>query len=355
MGVLSLFVMLFLAAGSFQAAFWLGLQLQRRQDLEKNQTPSFHELNRAHAQLAMKGTPATSWAIFLLVIVMALLPRPSWPDPISVGTIDTDAAKGMKQFLPLATYLGKHLRSEGIDGGRVVVARGIPEMAAFLREGKVDLYLDSPYPSLAVSQLSGSELELRRWKKGLASYRSVIFVKSGSGVNRLEDLRGKMIAFEEPFSSTGYFFAKMALLESGLQLVAKTAPTERVAPPEVGYVFSSGDENTVVWVLRGLVAAGATDSQRFAKEVKRNPDMLTALHNTSPIPRQIVSVRAGLSPELVAKLNEILINMDQSEEGKTVLREFQQTTRFDKLAAPSHAQLSKARKFVEVEVGLERN
>ncbi|MFQ5574449.1 MAG: PhnD/SsuA/transferrin family substrate-binding protein, partial [Terriglobia bacterium] len=87
----------------------------------------------------------------------------------------------------------------------------------------------------------------------------------------------------------------------------------------------------------------------------RNPNTLTALHNTFPIPRQIVSCRADLSPKLVAKVKQTLIKMDQSEEGREALQEFEQTTRFDELAALSHAQLSKARKLVEVEPGLKQN
>ncbi len=300
----------------------------------------------------MKRRLVTSWAIFFLAVAVVLLPRPSWPGAISVGSIHRDAAAEIEKFLPLARYLGKHLRSEGIDGGRVVVAKNIPEMAMFLREGKVDLYIDSAFPLLAVSQLSGSKLLLRRWKKGVADYRSVIFAKKQGDVIRLRDLKGKIIAFEEPFSSTGYFFPKMALLEAGLKLVPKTAPTEPVGPEEVGYVFSFSDENTVVWVLRGKVAAGVTDSETYASEATRNPNTLTVLHNTFPLPRHLVSCRADLSPRLVAKVKEILMRMDQSEGGKKVLQEFEQTTKFDELPAPSHAQLSKARKLVELELGL---
>src|SRR3989304_5486188 len=97
------------------------------------------------------------------------------------------------------------VQAEGGDQGKVVVAKGIPEMAQFLKHGKIDLYIDSPYPALAVSRLSGSKLFLRRWKKGISEYRSVIFAKAASRIARLEDLKGKIIAFEEEFSNSVHF------------------------------------------------------------------------------------------------------------------------------------------------------
>lgn len=284
-----------------------------------------------------------------LVAALLLLPQPTWPGTITVGSIHRQAAAEIKKFSPLAAYLGKHLRSEGTSQGRVVVAKNIAQMAMFLREGRVDLFIDSPFPSLAVRRLSGSKFLLRRWKKGLAEYHSVIFTNKDSNLNRLEDLNGKVLAFEEPFSSSGYFFPKIVLMQEGLKLVPKADPTEPVGPREVGYVFSLDDENTVVWVLRGKVIAGVLDNQTYSEEARRNPN-LKVIYKTFSFPRHILSYRADLPPKLVARVKEILIKMDQSEDGRKTLREFQQTTKFDELPDSSMAQLLKALPFVDLEL-----
>jgi ABC-type phosphate/phosphonate transport system substrate-binding protein len=66
----------------------------------------------------------------------------------------------------------------------------------------------------------------------------------------------------------------------------------------------------------------------------------------------LVSYRADLAPKLVTKIKQILIQMDQSQEGISALNEFERTTKFDELPSSSTAQLLKVRKFVEAELRL---
>ncbi len=301
----------------------------------------------------MKKVPRTWGILFFAFGVNAfVLPRLAWAGPINVGSISIEPASEIKRFLPFANYLAKQLKAEGFDQGKVVVAKSMPEMASFLKEGKVDLYIDSPFPSVAVSRLSGSKFLLRRWKKGIGEYHSVIFTNKDSGISRLEDLKGKIIAFEEPFSSSGYFIPKVALMQEGLKLVPKKDTSDPLAPAEVGYVFSRGDENTMLWVLRGKVMAGAMDNQKYPNEARGNLNSLRIVYKSSSFPRHIVSYRADLPVNLVAKIKETLIKMDQSEEGKKLLQQFEKS-KFDEIPDRSIEPLLKAGKFIDVELGLQ--
>lgn len=290
--------------------------------------------------------------IFLSLAVALLLPQHIWARPINVGSISVEAAAEIKKFLPLASYLAKELQSEGIDQGKVVVTKTVSQMAALLREGKVDIYIDSPFPTLAASQLSGSKLLLRRWKKGQGEYHSVIFARKDSDINRLEDLKGKMVAFQDPFSTTSYFLPKTMLLQKGLKLAPKTDTSESVAPGEVGYVFSIADENIMLWVLRKKVIAGAIDDLAYEKEAKSNLNSLKVIEKSNPVPRHIVSYRADLPPKLVARIKEILTSMDQSEEGKKALKDFEGTSKFDAIPDQAMAPFLKAMKDFNSELGV---
>jgi phosphonate transport system substrate-binding protein len=292
------------------------------------------------------------WRTCFIVMGILLLPQLLWANGIYLGSISSTPAQEIKKFLPLAVYLGRELQSKGIVQGKVVVARNIAEMSDLLREGKVDLYIDSVYPSLAVSRLSGSKLILRRWKKGISEYHSVIFVRKDSDISRLEDLKGKIIAFEEPFSSSGYFIPKMVLMQEGLKLVAKTNSSEPVGPDEIGYLFSLDDENTLVWVVRGKVMAGAIDNQNYEKMAKQNHDSLKVIYRTFSFPRHIVSHRADLPSKLVARIKEILTQMDRSEAGRKALQDFERTTKFDDLSEQAKANLLRADKYIDLELGL---
>jgi phosphonate transport system substrate-binding protein len=233
------------------------------------------------------------------------------------------------------------------------VAESLSEMAALMRAGKVDLYIDSAFPSMIMRELAGSKFLLRRWKRGVGEYRSVIFAKKGSGrMSELADLRGKTVAFEKPFSSSGYFFPKLALMEAGLKPMPKKEPSDAVAASEVGYVFSNADENTMAWVLRGRVSAGATDHQSYAVHARANIKDLAILHESAPIPRHILSYRRGLDDKLVVKIKETLLAMDKSETGGKALFEFQQTARFDSIPAEFNDLIFKSAPFLRQERGL---
>jgi len=280
-----------------------------------------------------------------------LAPVPAVARPLTVATIGENAADEIKKFWPFPRYLAKELQSAGIDEGKVVIAKDMAQMAAFLREGKVDLYIDSPFPAIAVSQLSGAKFLARRWKKGVGEYHSAIFTRKDSGINRLEDLKGKFIAFEEPYSSSGYFLPKMSLVQAGVKLANKKAATDPVGADEVGYLFTADDTNTMWWVVKGKVAAGAMDNQSYTNEAKGDIDQLKILHKTMSIPRQIVSYRGDLAESLAGAIKQALLRMDQSADGKKILQEFERTTKFDDLSQQALAPLVQFHKSIAAEVG----
>ncbi len=249
--------------------------------------------------------------------------------PLVIGSVSDTPGNEIRKFLPLADYLARHLAEFGVDKGVVTVARGTSEMAHLLGSGQVDVYIDSPFPIIVVSRLADSRILLRRWKKGQAEYHSVVFVRKDSPIWTENDLRGKVIAFEEPYSTSGYFLPKSSLFLAGLRLSNQSDTSAPVKRGEAGYMFSMDDENTVVWVLRGKVNAGAMDDASFAKLPQSRRDDLRVMHRTMVVPRHLVSVRKGLDERLVKRMKEVLMAMEHSEEGKQVLQKFEMTTRFD--------------------------
>jgi phosphonate transport system substrate-binding protein len=289
----------------------------------------------------------------LLVAAVLLLPQLACAGSFKLGSISISPVVETRKFWPLASYLARQLQSEGIDEGKVVVAESIAAMSSFLRTGEADLYIDSVFPAVAVSRLSGSKLLLQRWKMGKSDYHSIIFTRKDSGIARLEDLKGKVIAFEEPFSSTGYFFPKMVLLKKGFRMTPKIQGGDPIKSGEVGYIFSHGDSNTILSVLNRVVAAGACDSQKYLA-VAKNVDRFKIIHETVSIPRQIVSYRADLPAKLVTKVKEVLMNMHQTAEGKQVLEDFENTTKFDEIPVRDMDLMAGLRKQVDAELKLQR-
>lgn len=267
-------------------------------------------------------TPPTSW-------VTTPTPTPTNTKAIVIGDVTNQPANKIAQYQPLADYLAARLSKFGIGVGEVKVAPDVGTMAEFLKSGQVDIYFDSPYPAMIAINKSGSQAILRRWKEGDASYHTVIFAMKDHGIKDPKDLQGKMMAFDDVSSTTGFVLPFVYLKEAGLNLKGKDSPTDEVASDEVGYVFSKDDQNNIQWVISGKVDAGAVDNQSYLEIPEESRNAMVILGETEEVARHAVLVRSGLPPEQVEAIKQILLDMDQTPEGKAVLEQFEETAKFD--------------------------
>jgi phosphonate transport system substrate-binding protein len=251
---------------------------------------------------------------------------------LTIGSLSLSPGREHEVVQPFADYLAARLRPVGIGHGRVVVVESMRGMVEELAAGRIDLYIDSPFPVAFVAEHgSGLKVLLRRWKRGAGAYRSLIFARADSGIGTLADLRGRMIAFGEPFSTTGYLLPKTALVAAGLQVASYQDPAAAVPKDRVGYVFSNDAESTVFWVLKGKVSAGAGNEDYFAEMAGERIDELRVIARTPSLPRNLVCARRGLDPAVEAAIVDVLLAMAGDEEGRVVLAAYEGTARFDRL------------------------
>lgn len=267
---------------------------------------------------------------------------------IVFGDISDDPGEVIEGAQPLADYVAARLDSFGITEGQVKVAASTDEMVQMLESGAVDVYFDSVYPATLVSDASGARPFLRRWRYGVEEYHTVIFASVESGITSVDDLPGHMIALDTPFSTSGYLLPAVYLTERDLNLVGKQSYDDSVAGEEVGFAFSYDDENTLQWILSGLVDAGATDDYNY--EVLFPPDAkekLVVLAETESVPRQVAVARPGIDPQLLEAIKQILITAHENQEGRTALEPFQ-TSRFDEFPEGIEAAQNRMREMMEI-------
>jgi phosphonate transport system substrate-binding protein len=250
-----------------------------------------------------------------------------------LGDISDAPGETIEAFQPLADYLAERLSDQGIQQGRVVVAPDMPTMMDYMKSGRVDLYFDSPYPALAVYQEIGATFLARRWKGGVKEYHTVIVAHRDNGISDLDGLLGKIVAFEEPVSTSGYLLPTAYLIGAGYQLVAKDDVFQAVAPDEIGYVFALSEENVLEWVLQGKTVGAAIPNDTFDELEADVQDQLTVLARTPSVPRHIALARPGMDPGLQEQLVELLLGLRQTPEGQSVLETFESTSQFDALPA----------------------
>ncbi len=228
-------------------------------------------------------------------------------------------------------YVARKLSSTPAISGTVVVAPTASQLVKLLDEKRVDFYMESPYPTYLINRQGAGTLLLRRWKGGMSEYRSVIFTNKESGISRVEELRGGMIAFEDVGSTSGYFMPKLLMLNKRLTLTEKPGLDAKVTTKEVGYIFAGSDKNILNFVLARKVAAGAFSNDDYAGIVEKEKSAISILAESASMPRHLVSIRKDLPQPVAKRLKEILLAMHEDAEGRAILQRTDNTTKFDLL------------------------
>jgi phosphonate transport system substrate-binding protein len=236
-----------------------------------------------------------------------------------------------EHFRPFVDYAARKLFPASNTKGIVTIAPSAAQLTKLLDEKKVDFYIESPYPTYVINRLGAARILLRRWKGGLAEYHSLIFSAKEGGIARLEDLRGKIVAFEDAGSTSGFFLPKLFLLKKGFSVNEKASLQAKVRPREIGYIFAGTYKNIVNLVLQKKAAAGAISNDDMANLEDERRSSLAIIGESESLPRHLVSVRKDLPDPVVNRLKEILLAMDHDEEGQKILRETDNTTKFDSL------------------------
>ncbi len=265
-----------------------------------------------------KPSLLVSVALFVATLLLAIVRAEAQTKqtlttkPLTLGVVFQGPRQALEEhFRPIVDYAAGKLSPTGETKGMVIVAPTPGQMMKLLDEKRVDFYMESPYSTYLINRLGAARLLLRRWKGGLGEYRSLIFSSKESKVKRLEDLRGKIIVFEDPGSTSGYFLPKLFLLNKGFSVTEKADLGSKVSSREIGYIFGNTTKD-----------AGLEDKSKT---------LISILSETESVPRHLVSVRKDLPEPVVNRLKEILLSMDQNEEGQKILRQADGTTKFDLL------------------------
>jgi len=142
------------------------------------------------------------------------------------------------QLFPAADYAGV---IQGLISGNL-------EAAELGSSGYAGLFLQEPEavePLVTYKQVDGS-----------TGYYSVLYVKSDSPYQTLEDLKGKTLAFADPNSTSGYLVPSYELKKNGYN------PDEYFSEAN----FAGGHEQGVVAVLNDQYDAGVTWSSMVGEE-----------------------------------------------------------------------------------------
>jgi phosphonate transport system substrate-binding protein len=187
--------------------------------------------------------------------------------------------------------------------------------------GRVDIGMFGPASLVQAVDDYGAEVILATVRNGETSYKTQFTVQCDSGIDSFDDLAGKSIAFVDPASASGYQFPYVFLKnEYGID-----------ANTDMSSIFAGSHDAAIIAVYNGDVDVAVSFNDAREGVQADYPDVmekLCVLGYTVDIPNDGTVVRAGLDEDLVRNIQEAMIAIGETEEGKALLDEIFNGTGF---------------------------
>lgn len=278
----------------------------------------------------------------VLSIVAPVAHAAGEPHVLVLGRISDDPKAHYHQLKPLLDYLVPRMADVGIREGRILMARDEQQMASYLRRGRVDWVTETAASGVLLQERAGAEPLLLTERDGVRHYHTVFLARRDSGIDSLDDLAGRNIAFQRRNSTSAYFAPAAELLAAGQSLEILHSPTDRAQAPAVGYVFARSELNIATWVHKRLVDAGAMSSLDWENPQRVPPAFRADLHvvaRTGSFPRALELVRGDLAAPVRERLRELLLAAEADPDAREAMLGFFMTTRFLPLDDDARASL----------------
>ena len=182
------------------------------------------------------------------------------------------------------------------------------------------------------------------------SYQSQIIVRTDSGINDLNGLKGKKFAFVDPLSASGYVFPTLTIKnKTGQEPKTFFAST----------IFAGGHPQAALAVYQGTVDGAATfidvrtTADGTAPGAGMPADILTKtkrIDTAGPIPNDGVALGKGFPDDLGKQVKQALIDYGKTDDGKKVFASLFQWDGMQEIDAKFYDSMRDALKLAGVDV-----
>ncbi|MBA4502964.1 phosphate/phosphite/phosphonate ABC transporter substrate-binding protein [Marinobacterium marinum] len=231
--------------------------------------------------------------------------------------------KDFRQLRPMADAMVQVLAPFGYDQADVQIYPDRPQLENAIREGRVHWITETPLTAARLYQQQLATPIARKRKRRQHAYQSLIYVRADSPIQTLSDLTGQLIALEHRNSFSSYFLPLMALRDAGLSSVHLETPRQAVPADKVGYAFSRNERNNLLWVDKGIAAAGALndgDWQTPGRLPAKLLQNMRIIHHSALYPRAFELLTDNLEPEARQALQQALLALDPSKDSQLLMQ-----------------------------------
>lgn len=211
---------------------------------------------------------------------------------------------------------------------KIAVPTNYAAVIEAMGSGQADIGWLPTFAYILANQKYNARVALTTVRNGLEKYRGQFLVQAESGIKDLKGITGKVIAYTDASSTSGYIYPSALLKKQDIE------PAK--------YYFAGGHPQAVLAVYQGSADVGCTywspaegnEPQDARKAVLDTyPDIMekvVPIGFTDWIPNDTVTFREGITEEMQTKIVEALLEFAGSEKGHQVLKELYSVDNFVK-------------------------
>ena len=235
---------------------------------------------------------------------------------------------------------------------KTFIATDYTALIEAMRGGRIDFAFIPPFSLIKAEEIAHAKVLMKAVRKGKTVFYSGIIVRADKGFNKIEDLKGKNIAWVDPASSSGFIIPKAALMSK-----------KKIDPDKFfgKQVYAGSHDALVLSVLNGTVDAGAT----FVNDTKgedgawhqflKTPEdrkKIKMIFVSDGIPADAMATTekfAKENKEIVDKTVKILSEMGKNPEGQAILKALYRIDSMVPASSKDYQTVRDAAKLVGVE------
>ena len=223
-------------------------------------------------------------------------------------------------YRELLNYIGDGVQHEV----QLIQRKTYSEINGLLRDGRIDVAFICTGPYVTGKEAYGFEALATPIVLGEPFYQSYLIVHEESPYQRLEDLRGRVFAFTDPQSNTGFIAPRYWL--------SQMAEKPDTFFKRVNFTYSH--DNSLLAVSRSLVDGAAVDGHIWEYYNRRTPlytSNTRIIKKSEPFGSPPLVGSLSLSLELKTQIQELIFAMHEDSLGQGILEKLM----IDRFVPPS--------------------
>ncbi len=232
-------------------------------------------------------------------------PEPDWPKKITLGFVPyIEPEKVVEKYQPLIEHLEKTL---GLKLETIVPDNYIKIIAA-MKTRKIEFAYFGPLSYVQAHRQTGAEvLALELNEDGNPGYHALIIASRAGGIQSMDQAQGKVLAFTDPDSASGYLVPLVYFIRTRKQTPASFA--SRI-------VFAGSHMAVVKGVAKGEFDVGATNTKdlvRSSSALGLSPDQFNVLWKSELVPGSPIAARKDIPNSLKKAFLDALTSFNQNK------------------------------------------